>query len=65
MVIPGILGYWVDRQLGTLMVFLVLGVILGMTTGLMHLIRFTKTGRLNGGGPGGAASRDDKKGPNA
>lgn len=65
MVLPGLLGYWVDRQLGTLMVFLVLGLVLGMTSGLMHLIRFAKTGMPNGGASRRPASRDDKKDPNA
>ncbi len=60
MVLPGLLGYWVDRQLGTLMVFLVLGLALGMTSGLIHLIRIAKTGLPNGGASRGAASRDDK-----
>ncbi|MBN2475768.1 MAG: AtpZ/AtpI family protein [Pirellulales bacterium] len=41
MVLPGVLGHWVDRQLGTGMVFLVLGVVLGLTTGMWHLIRMT------------------------
>jgi len=39
MVLPGLLGFWLDRTLGTVMVFLVLGVILGMTVGMMHLVR--------------------------
>jgi F0F1-type ATP synthase assembly protein I len=64
MVIPGILGYWVDRQLGTLMVFLVLGVVLGMASGMVHLIRFTKVGKPNGGGADGAASGGNEEDPN-
>ena len=39
MVIPGMIGLWIDRQLGTVMVFLVLGVVLGMTVGMLHLVR--------------------------
>ena len=39
MVVPGLIGLWIDRQLGTVMVFLVLGVALGMTTGMLHLVR--------------------------
>jgi F0F1-type ATP synthase assembly protein I len=39
MVIPGAVGYWVDQRLGTVAVFLILGVVIGMTTGLMHLLR--------------------------
>ena len=43
MVLPGLIGFWIDRQLGTVMVFLVLGVILGMTTGMIHLVRLTSS----------------------
>jgi F0F1-type ATP synthase assembly protein I len=39
MVVPGLIGLWIDRKLGTVMVFLVLGVILGMTVGMLHLVR--------------------------
>ena len=45
MVLPGILGFWIDYQLGTVMVFLVLGVILGVTTGMIHLVRLTSSTR--------------------
>lgn len=39
MVLPLVIGLWIDRQLGTVLVFLVLGGILGMTTGMIHLVR--------------------------
>ncbi|MHC4400416.1 MAG: AtpZ/AtpI family protein [Planctomycetota bacterium] len=39
MVVPGIIGLWIDRQLGTVMVFLVLGVAMGMTVGMIQLVR--------------------------
>lgn len=39
MVIPGIIGVWIDRQLGTVLLFLLLGIILGMTAGIMQLAR--------------------------
>lgn len=42
MVVPGVVGLWIDRLLGTVMVFLVLGVIFGMTAGLMHLVQFAR-----------------------
>lgn len=41
MVLPGALGYWIDRKLGTGLVFLVVGVAAGMAGGLTHLIRMT------------------------
>jgi F0F1-type ATP synthase assembly protein I len=46
MVIPGVIGLWVDDKLGTMEVFpvfLVLGVILGLTTGIFHLARLGKS----------------------
>jgi F0F1-type ATP synthase assembly protein I len=39
MVVPGLIGLWIDRELGTVMVFLVLGMVLGVTAGMVHLIR--------------------------
>ncbi len=72
MVLPGLLGYWVDRQLGTVMVFLVLGLALGMTAGLIQLIGIAKAGLPNGGPHGGRPSggaalgqdKDEKRDPN-
>jgi len=43
MALPALLGLWVDRKLGTVLVFLVLGAALGMTLGLFHLIRLAKS----------------------
>lgn len=42
MVIPGVVGLWIDRLLGTVMAFLILGVVFGMTTGMIHLVQFAK-----------------------
>ena len=42
MVLPAVFGHWLDRQLGTWVVFVVLGAIVGMTGGLMHLIQMTQ-----------------------
>ena len=39
MVVPGLIGLWIDRKLGTVMVFLVLGMVLGMTTAIWHLVQ--------------------------
>lgn len=39
MVLPGLAGFWVDRQLGTLLVFLLVGLVLGCTWGIRHLTR--------------------------
>lgn len=41
MIVPGLVGLWVDRQLGTWVVFGVLGFAIGMTVGIWHLLRLT------------------------
>ena len=63
MVIPGILGFWLDQNLGTVMVFLVLGVALGMTVGMIHLVRLTKS--IGSGSPTKSSNsqRKDSRGP--
>ncbi len=40
MVVPGLIGYWVDAKLGTRAVFLLLGVALGLLLGIRSLIQF-------------------------
>lgn len=50
-VVPLLLGLWLDRKLGTVLVFLVLGGALGMGLGLWHLVRLTKALRA-GSSPG-------------
>lgn len=47
MVIPGMIGYWIDRQLGTILLFLVLGLALGVTLGIVHLVRMTAPPNLD------------------
>lgn len=43
MVIPGLIGYYLlDRWLGTKVVFLILGLILGLVGGIWQLIKLTK-----------------------
>jgi F0F1-type ATP synthase assembly protein I len=41
MVLPGLAGYWVDQRLGTVCLFLVVGLLLGCTTAVVHLVRLT------------------------
>jgi F0F1-type ATP synthase assembly protein I len=48
MALPGVLGYWLDQKLGSVVVFLVLGVILGMTGGLYHLIKMVQPPKPQG-----------------
>ena len=42
MVLPGLAGSWVDRQLGTKILFTLLGFAGGCTAAVMHLIRMTR-----------------------
>jgi len=43
MVLPGLIGYYLlDRWLGTKVLFLILGLILGFVGGIWQLIRLTK-----------------------
>ena len=42
--LPGLFGYWVDKQLGTEPVFLILGAVFGLISGLWQLIRLSKRG---------------------
>jgi len=41
MVVPGLIGVWLDHRLGTVCVFTLLGFAGGMAYGLWHLIRLT------------------------
>ena len=43
MALPGLAGYWGDRQLGTGVLLLVLGVIFGFSLGMWHLIKLSKS----------------------
>jgi F0F1-type ATP synthase assembly protein I len=49
MILPGLVGLWIDRSLGTVMVFLVLGLAVGMAVAMLHLIRWTKSIQSQGG----------------
>jgi len=41
MVVPGLIGYWVDLQLGIKPALTITGFALGMTAGMYQLIRMT------------------------
>jgi len=60
MVLPGVLGYWVDQWLGTRMVFLVLGVVFGLVSGMWHLIRMTQPPAADRRSRQNSAEEDDK-----
>ena len=42
MVIPGLMGYWLDRRLGTKALFTVCGFLLGMALGMWHLLKIAR-----------------------
>jgi hypothetical protein len=43
MVLPGLAGHWLDVQLGTVVLFLLVGLGLGCTAAIVHLIQMTRT----------------------
>ena len=43
MVVPVIIGYWLDRWLGSRLVFLLAGVVLGFAVAMMSLLRLART----------------------
>lgn len=45
MVLPGLLGYWVDIQLGSTPWIMLLAFAFGGTTAMLHLIQMTKVAR--------------------
>ncbi len=43
MVLPGLLGIWVDRKLGTKVLFTLLGFAAGLTVAVWHLVRIASS----------------------
>ena len=43
MVLPGLAGHWLDKQLGTVVLFLLIGLGLGSTAAIFHLIQMTRS----------------------
>lgn len=43
MVLPGMAGHWLDKKLGTVVLFMLIGFGLGSTAAVVHLIQMTKT----------------------
>ncbi|MEN6459551.1 MAG: AtpZ/AtpI family protein [Thermoguttaceae bacterium] len=42
MVVPGLIGYWLDQRLRTGFLLLTLGIAIGLTTGIMSLVRIAR-----------------------
>jgi Putative F0F1-ATPase subunit Ca2+/Mg2+ transporter len=57
MILPGLLGQWLDRRWGTGFLALV-GFGLGLTTGIWHLLRVTSRGNRVASHPGKEPDRD-------
>lgn len=62
MVVPGLLGYWLDQQLGTRALFLLVGFALGGTLAGLQLMRIAKkrTGQYVGKSLYDGKNRDAK-----
>lgn len=41
MVVPGVVGVWIDKQLGTIALFTVIGFGGGLVLGMWHLLKMT------------------------
>jgi hypothetical protein len=65
MVLPGLGGLWLDRQVGTVILFTLLGFALGLTVGIWHLIRMTSAessgDSANKRGDGSSEDRADEQ----
>lgn len=50
MVVPGLVGYWLDNRLGTRALLTILGFGLGLTFGIWELLRMARPWRGKGDG---------------
>lgn len=41
-ILPALAGLWIDRKLGTVLLFFFLGLVLGMTSAVIQLLRLVK-----------------------
>ena len=48
MVLPGMFGYWIDRKLGTVALFMLVGFTFGVTAAIWHLIQMTSCEKNKG-----------------
>ena len=61
MIVPGLIGYWVDQKVGSRVVFTLLGLILGMSVAVMQLVRLVSVAdesRDDSSGSGGASEQE-------
>ena len=52
MVLPGLIGYWLDQRLGTVALFAVLGFGFGLTLGIVHLVQLGESQHTTSHGSG-------------
>ncbi|MCI0493165.1 MAG: AtpZ/AtpI family protein [Planctomycetes bacterium] len=43
MVVPGLVGYWLDERLGTVVLFMLVGFAVGGIAGVMHLLHMLRS----------------------
>jgi hypothetical protein len=60
MVVPGLIGVWLDQRLGTVCAFTMLGFVGGMTYGLWHLIRISTPSKDDRGDGGESRHGSDR-----
>ena len=61
MVGPGLVGLWVDRRLGTIMLFGALGFAAGLTMAIWYLVRITTPAKDDRSIDGADDSRNDER----
>jgi hypothetical protein len=61
MVVPGLIGYWLDQKLGSRIVLTLIGFGIGLSLGTWHLIRLAQTGEQ--GKPSGGENNSSDQQP--
>lgn len=52
MIVPGLIGYWIDQKVGSRVVFTLLGLILGMSGAVLQLVRLVSVADESSGSEG-------------
>ncbi len=63
MIVPGLIGYWIDQRVGSRVVFTLLGLILGMTVAVMQLVQLVSVSNKPKGGLGESADDSSEDSP--
>jgi hypothetical protein len=66
MVVPGLVGYWIDQRLGTGVLVMLAGFVFGMVLATWHLMRVLSNANRAGDrrGPTGSGGATGSGGPN-